>query len=324
MKKFLAMMFLASATGFAASPLAYKSPESMSIDGLTVSSYAALTSNYDFRGKSMSMGKPAVQAKFHINYMKYFSAGVFGSSVHLPDFPSKYINPTVMFSGGTPGVAKGNTGSDMTLTPLEDDTEAMLLKPYAEVSYDFGLPWHNATVGFHQYMFPNKKKMDVAEFQGRYEVYWKGFTFGGEYSKQLDKAKLDYMKADAAYKWNGFTFGASYGKSKSKNCSIEAAGTLKTGVTAPSTLAEYADALECVSIRGGNNLEATVAYTWKQYTVEFAVNKFTADKLNTDSDTARNSAGDFYEATSTDTREFPNTHRPESKVETRVTFSAEI
>lgn len=351
MKNILAAMFLASATGFAASPLV-KETATLGVPGLSMSSYVALTNNFQIDGKSMSNRKPAVMGEFSLGYTKYFKAGVFASSVHLPSSPSRYGNVTTSFLSGTnPGEAP--TAANV-VTPWASyyDTETMYLKPYLAGSYDFGMDWHNLTVGYGKSMYPGKTKRNSGHLAAKYEVFWNGFTFTGDYKKEIEKLKLDSMGISAGYDFMGAKFKVAYGKSKTKKCSSVEAATLKTGGLARLTAnpsinqASYIDfdttgqvsmsylgydfdevreEVECFPVRGGKVLSGEVAYTMDAYTLSAGVSKFSPDNLPTDSNTASEDAV-LAESTSTVAaeRSFFNTTKPKTKTEFIVRLSAEL
>ena len=358
MKNILVAMFLASATGFAASPLAKKT-SNFGIPGLSMSSNVALTNNFLIDGKSMSNKKPAVMGEFALGYTRYFKAGIFGSSVHLPSLPSRYANLTTSFL--TSNVALGTNVFEVVPATLPFDTETMYLKPYVSASYDFGLDWHNLTVSYNKSMFPGKKERNSGYVNANYEVYWNGFTFAGDYKKEIEKLKLDSMGVSAAYNYMGAKFKVGYSKSKSKKCTRQQAATLRSGANARleadpdasniqnittssirtiaglqdtasaasfmygTLLQIFAPELECYPVRGGKTMSAEVAYTVDSFTLTAGVNKFTPDSLPFDADAPTDIENAVLEeAGSTPAPEFFSTVKPKSKAQFIVSLSSEL
>ena len=112
----------------------------------TITGYAALVSDYRFRGLSQSAGDPAIQGSININHSSGFYVGTWASSIEfknlgpIPD--SVYGNLEVDVYGGWTGTlgsaVTGDIGVTYLMYPGGKVGKANIVEPYASLSTTLG------------------------------------------------------------------------------------------------------------------------------------------------------------------------------------------
>lgn len=137
----LAAASLATAGIFLASPaMAQSAEESSDEGGVTMSANVALTTDYRFRGVSLSGGDPALQGGFDISHASGFYAGTWASSIKGgPDYGDLEVDLYAGWGGNLTDAVSVDVGLLYYVYPTEDlglDTDYW--EPYASVGFNLG------------------------------------------------------------------------------------------------------------------------------------------------------------------------------------------
>lgn len=132
---------LAAAGISLATPAMAQSEEDMGDDsGFTTSANVALTTDYRFRGVSLSGGDPAIQGGFDVAHDSGFYVGTWASSIKGgPSYGDLELDLYAGWSGALSEGVSVDVGVLYYLYPTEDlglDTD--YIEPYASISTSFG------------------------------------------------------------------------------------------------------------------------------------------------------------------------------------------
>lgn len=138
---------LATAGFFVATPAYAQEEEEAAASDWTLSANAALTTDYRFRGVSLSAGDPAIQGGFDVAHSSGFYVGTWGSSL---DAGAAYGDLELDIYGGWSGEVSDGVTADVGLLyysyPSEDvGATVNYWEPYASVGFTLGSA--EATVG---------------------------------------------------------------------------------------------------------------------------------------------------------------------------------
>ncbi|WP_324828295.1 TorF family putative porin [Qipengyuania zhejiangensis] len=139
---------LATASLLSATPvLAQDEGEDDGIDGVTISANVALTTDYRFRGVSLSGGDPALQGGFDVAHESGFYVGTWASSIKGgPAYGDMELDLYAGWGGNITDAVSVDVGILYYLYPSEDlglDTDYW--EPYASLGFNLGPA--EATVG---------------------------------------------------------------------------------------------------------------------------------------------------------------------------------
>ncbi len=132
------------------------------------------------------------------------------------------------------------------------------LKYNAEIFSDFGIPWHKASAQYTATRYPNFTNGKKNELGLKYKIKYLFLSPYAKLTTMLDGNRLRYVEGGIKFYHNGVCGGIHYAKHDSKDNTVPAQ-----------------------QVRNGKNLEASIGYKWKKYTLAIHTNKFHYDKFTT-------------------------------------------